>query len=137
MPADKPNIAPFGRAIERLKEGIVRYYQDIEDEQIRDGLIKRFEFTYQLSHSTLKRYLEFASPNPGELDKMTFQDMIRTANEQGLLLGDWSSWRNFREMRTRSSHTYDEGTALQVIPHIPEFIDEVVHLYAKLQERLG
>jgi len=52
-------------------------------------LIQRFEFTYEISHKMLCRYLEASSANPAEFDKADFQYLIRTANERGLLLGDW------------------------------------------------
>ena len=99
--------------------------------------MQRFEFTYEQSHKMLKRYLEYASPNPGQIDEMTFQDMIRTANEQGLLLGDWSDWRGFREMRGATSHAYDEEVALRVVQRIPRFLEEAAHLHDRLRERLA
>ena len=110
-----------------------RYLSDIRDDQIRDGLIHRFEFTYELGHRTLKRYLKFAVANPEQIDEMTFQDVIRTANAQGLLLGDWEDWRKFREMRSRTSHTYDENTAIEVIPR---FVEEVIYLRDQLGRRV-
>ena len=125
---DKLNIQPLSNAVMRLQEGWRRYLQDIGDTQIRDGLIQRFEFTYEISHKTLKRYLEYASANPAEIDLMTFQDLIRTANEQGLLLGDWSDWRQYRDMRSRTSHTYDEAVALAVVQGIEKFLAEAVFL---------
>ena len=80
---DIPDITPFKRAIQRLEEGLERYRKDTSDLQIRDGLIQRFEFTYELGCNTLKRYLEYTAANPALLDQMTFQDQIRTANEHG------------------------------------------------------
>ena len=88
MSNEKPGITPFERAIQRLEEGLARYRADTSDAQIRDGLVQRFEFTNELGHRVLKRYLEYASANPEQFDEMTFQDLIRTANEQGLLLGE-------------------------------------------------
>jgi len=102
----------FERALRRLEEGLARHREDTSDIQIRDGLIQRFEFTYELAHKALKRYLEYVSASPEQFDEMTFQDMIRTANEQGLLLGDWSDWRRFRETRARTSHAYAEDAAM-------------------------
>ena len=67
---------------------------------------------------------------------MVFQDMIRTANEQGLLLGDWSDWKDYREMRGATSHAYDEEVALRVVREIPRFLEEVAHLRDRLSERL-
>ena len=137
MSNDKPGITVFERAIQRLEEGLARYRADTSDTQIRDGLVQRFEFTYELGHKVLKRYLEFASANPEQFDEMTFQDLIRTANEQGLLLGNWPDWRGFREMRGKTSHTYNEDVAIEVVAGIPRFVEEAIYLRDKLRERLA
>lgn len=134
---DKLNIQPLSNAVMRLQEGWRRYLQDTGDTQIRDGLIQRFEFTYEISHKILKRYLEHTSANPAEIDLMTFQDLIRTANEQGLLLGNWSDWKQYRDMRSRTSHTYDEAVALAVVQGIEKFLAEAVFLQNTLQEKLA
>lgn len=129
------DISSFQKAITHLREGLARYQQDISDTQIRDGLVQRFAFTYEIAHKTLKRYLELASPTPGQYDLMPFQDLIRSGNEQGLLLGDWPAWRNYRDMRSRTSHTYDEGIALQMVAGIPAFLEEAAHLYEQVRQR--
>ncbi|MDO4697714.1 MAG: nucleotidyltransferase substrate binding protein [Pasteurellaceae bacterium] len=130
------HLTPLENAVERLSEGLIRYQQDTTDLQIRDGLVQRFEFTYEISHKILKRYLETISANPEQYDAMTFQDLIRTANEYGLLLGDWSDWKRYRDMRSRTSHTYDEDTAILVVNGIPKFLSEAQHLVKTLQGRL-
>lgn len=137
MSNGKPQIAAFERAIQRLEEGLVRYQADTSDTQIRDGLIQRFEFTYELGHKILKRYLEYASANPEQFDEITFQDLIRTGNEQGLLLGEWPDWRGFRDMRGKTSHTNNENVALDVVAGIPRFIDEASYLRDRLRQRLA
>ena len=131
---EKLDITSLKNAVVRLDEGILRYQSDITDLQIRDGLIQRFEFTYELSHKMLKRYLELISPNPMEFDAMTFQDLIRSGNEKGLLLGDWADWKVYRDMRSRTSHTYDENTAIQVVSGIPKFLAEVKFLVNCLEK---
>ena len=132
----RPDIEPLEKAIQRLEEGLVRYRSDTTDLQIRDGLIQRFEFTYELGCKTLRRYLEYTAPNPGLFDQMTFQDQIRTANEQGLLLGPWPDWRGYRRLRGMTSHTHSEAIAVDVVAHIPAFLEEVTHLRDRLRERL-
>jgi nucleotidyltransferase substrate binding protein (TIGR01987 family) len=128
-------LGPFEQAVLRLGEGLARYERDVSDVQIRDGLIQRFEFTYELSHKMLKRYLERVSPEPAQYDGMPFQDLIRSGNEQGLLLGNWPRWKMYREMRGRSSHTYSEATALEVVTIIPAFLQEAEYLLKQLQQR--
>jgi nucleotidyltransferase substrate binding protein (TIGR01987 family) len=104
-------------------------------EQLRDGLIQRFEFTYELSHRTLRRYLVQTAASPDETGALPFAELIRAGNALGLLRSDWPAWRRFRDMRSRTSHTYDAGTASEVVAAIPEFLSEVEHLAAELERR--
>ncbi|MEO5706142.1 MAG: nucleotidyltransferase substrate binding protein [Alteraurantiacibacter sp.] len=122
------DLSPLVSAVARLDEGLERYNRDTSDEQIRDGLIQRFEFTYDLAHKMMRRVLESKAANPEEIDRMGFPDLIRTACEQGLVTGDWPQWRAWRDMRNITSHTYDEAKALQVVAGIPLFLAEVLAL---------
>jgi nucleotidyltransferase substrate binding protein (TIGR01987 family) len=131
------DIAPLVRAIARLDEGLARYRRNETDEQLRDGLIQRFEFTYEQSHRMLKRYLASVAATPGTYDQMPFADLIRTANEQGLLLGAWPAWRTYREMRNKASHTYREDVAVEVVEGLDGFLAEVIHLRDELTDRLS
>ena len=131
------DLAPLHNATNRLHEGWLRYQMDISDTQIRDGLVQRFEFTYEISHKILKRYLEMTSATPELFDQMPFQDLIRTGNEQGLLLGNWPDWRLYREMRGKTSHSYDEAVALEVVAGIPKFLAEASYLSEQLQKRMA
>jgi nucleotidyltransferase substrate binding protein (TIGR01987 family) len=133
----KLDTTSLGNAVRRLREGVARYERDPTDEQIRDGLIQRFEFTYELSHKMLRRYLKETAASPDEIERMPFADLIRTGNAQGLLRSDWPTWRQFREIRARTSHTYDVNVASQVASAIPAFVEEAEHLYAELQRRLA
>lgn len=129
------DLSVLTNALNRLIEGNDRYVKDINDSQIRDGLIQRYEFTYEISHKILKRHLELKSPNPEVFDSMAFSDLIRTGNEQSLLKNDWTKWKIFREMRSKSSHTYDEQIAKEVVSIIPDFIDEAKFLLAQLENK--
>lgn len=136
MSGVKLDITSLNNAVSRLREGLERYLSDTSDIQIRDGLIQRFEFTYEISHKMVKRFLEMTSANPADFDEMNFQDIIRTANERNILSGDWSSWRVYRDMRARTSHAYDEDVAIQVVKGIPGFLDEAEYLLRYLQNEL-
>lgn len=131
------DISALEKAFYKLKEGYERYANDESDEQIRDGLIQRFEFTYELSHKMLKRYLQMTSATPEQFENESFQFLIRSANEKSLILGNWNDWRRYREMRSKTSHTYDQKVALQVVEGIPEFIKETEGLINNLNERLS
>ncbi len=131
------DITPLERAVTRLAEGLARWQRHPEDDQLRDGLIQRFEFSYELAHRLLRRYLAAISASPDEITQMPFPDLIRTAGEQGLLLHDWPAWRGYREMRNKTSHSYDERVAIQVVDGIPAFLEEAQVLCRRLKQRLG
>ena len=104
-------------------------------EQLRNSVIQCFEFTYDLSHKMLKRYLEATAASPEEVDLDTFQNLIRSGNEKGLLRSDWLRWRIYRQARTDSNHTYDESKAAAVYAIAPDFLEEAKFLYAQLVKR--
>lgn len=126
------DFSPLIKAVARLDEGLARYRRDESDAQIRDGLIQRFEFTYDLAHKFLRRVIEAGAANPEEIDRMTFPALIRTASEQGLVNGTWADWQVYREMRNITSHSYDEAKALQVTAAIPDFLTEANGLVTRL-----
>ena len=128
------DFSPLAKAVSRLDEGLERYRRDTTDTQIRDGLIQRFEFTYDLAHKMLRRAIEAGAANPEEIDRMGFPDLIRTATERGLVASDWAAWRTWREMRNITSHTYDEAKALQVVAEIPAFLAEARIAVERLEQ---
>ena len=118
------DFSSFVKAVTRLDEGLERYNRDTSDILIRDGLIQRFEFTYDLAHKMLRRQLESVSANPDRVDRLSFAELIRNVTEQGLIGTDWTAWRTWREMRSITSHAYDADKALQVVEGIPGFLVE-------------
>lgn len=134
---DRLDLSSFSRAIARLDEGWSEYRRDTARTIIRDGLIQRFEFTYEIAHKTLKRFLVSTSPSPAQYEGMSFQDLIRSGNEAGLLLGDWPVWKGCRDLRAKTSHVYDEEAALEVVAGIPAFMAEAKHLLENLERRIG
>ena len=131
------DTSSLGNAVQRLREGLARHLAEPQDEQVRDGLIQRFEFTYELSHKMLRRYLRENAPSPDEIERLPFAELIRRGNAAGLLREEWPAWRRFRDMRTRTSHTYDTRIAAQVVAAIPEFLAEADFLDAELRRRLA
>lgn len=131
------DIGALVNAVARLHEGLERHRHEPADEQLRDGLIQRFEFTYELAHRTLRRYLRQESPSPAMFDQMPFQELIRTGSAEGLLLGDWPAWRHYRDMRARTSHTYSAAVAEEIVRDIPAFLADAIHLRDTLRRRLA
>lgn len=133
----KLDVSPLNKAVKSLEAAINEYNKQSANEFIRDAAIQRFEYTYELSHKMLKRYLENTEPNAEQIDSMSFPELIRTASERGLLLNGWDVWTVYRAARNMTSHTYDELKAKEVYDVIPNFLKEASHLLKKLQERLS
>ena len=130
------DISPLERAIGRLEEALAIYRRDTTQLLIRDGLVQRFEFTYEIAYKILRRYLADNAGPPERIGSMNFADIIRAGNENTMLLGDWPRWKTYRDMRSRTSHSYDEAVALDVVAGIPAFLEEACYLRDRLRERL-
>ena len=135
------DFSPLANAISQLEKSIAFATSEMAEndkdlfEQFRNSVIQCFEFTYELSHKMLKRYLEETAANPEEIDLSTFQNLIRIGNEKGLLRSDWTVWRDYRHARSNSSHTYDSNKAEAVYHIAADFLAEAHYLYRQLQAK--
>lgn len=127
------NITSLENAVKRLDEIIVRYQSDVSDDGIRDSVIQRFEFTYSIALKTLRKYFIERAFVVDDVEHMSFNDMIRTANRLDLLKSNLEIWTNYRNMRNLTSHTYNEEIALKVVSIIPAFYEEILYLVDKLK----
>jgi len=136
------DFSSLTNAISQLEKSIEYANSDLAKsdaglrEQLRNSVIQCFEFTYELSHKMLKRYLEETAASPEDIDVSTFQNLIRLGNEKGLLRSDWTKWRAYRQARTDSSHTYDVDKAEAVFEISPDFLDEARYLLRELTGRV-
>ena len=128
------SILSLENAVKRLGEILTRYKSDVSDDGIRDSVIQRFESTYSIALKTLKKYFIERAFVADDVEHMSFNDMIRTANRLELLKSDLEMWTKFRNMRNLTSHTYDEEIAKKVVSVIPDFYEEVCFLLEKLKD---
>ena len=131
------DIKPFENAINGLIDVINIYRSDESNIYMRDSMIQRFEYTYSLALKMIKRYFSISAFEKENLDSMTFNEMIRTANRMNLLRSNLEKWDIYRQKRNMTSHTYDENIAKDVASIIPDFKDEVEFLLNKLKEKLS
>lgn len=129
------DLTTFSNAIKSLIEILNRYERESSDLAIRDAAIQRFEYTYSLSLKMIKRFFKISAFEKENIDGMTFNEMVRTANRMGLLKSNLEQWSKYREIRNMTSHTYDEEIAQKVVALIPDFKDEAVFLLNKLEEK--
>jgi len=101
-------------------------------EQFRAASIQGFEFTHELAFRFLKRALEQLVPDPGAVDQMTYMQVVRSAAEIGLIV-DVARFRDYREKRNLTSHTYDDAKAEQIVAVLPAFAADARHLIDALE----
>ena len=129
------DVSPLAKAVIQLRDAIEEQAREPERLLLRAGLIQTFEYTYELSYRMTRRYLEAISANQDDVDLLTFEGLIRRADELGLVLSPVAVWKEFRKARTDTSHTYNEEKALGVVAKIPAFEKEATYLLQRLQER--
>lgn len=80
------------------------------------GLIQRFEFTHELAWNVLKDYFEYQ----GNIDITGSRDATREAFNKGLI-DDGDGWMEMIKSRNKSSHTYNEETAKEIVNNVVEW----------------
>lgn len=98
---------------------------------MRDGVIHRFEYTFELAWKTIKRYLEIYGLE--KADTLTNRDLFRIGAEQGLI-EDPSSWFNYMIDRNRTSHVYDVAVANDVFRTAVSFLKDAAYLLDQLKK---
>lgn len=100
----------FSNAVERLKEAL----EEKENDIIIDGVLHRFEFTFELAWKTMKDYLEYV----GVIEKTgSPREIIKSAFEYGML-EDGEAWIKMMLARNSLSHLYDEAKSREVYQDI-------------------
>ena len=117
--------AAFLRALQRLRDVL----DQNENEFIRDAIIQRFEFTFEMAWRSLFRLLLDRGERVGEN-----ASAVLTAAHVSLLIEDAERWHRVRIARNKTSHTYDEALAIEVSAMIRA---DAMPAFEALAERLG
>jgi len=119
------------RAFKQLKDAINRF--DDLDDLSKEGLVQRFEYTFELSKNTIKDYLE----SKGEIEKYP-RDIIKKAF-QLQIIENGEIWIEMLEKRNIMSHTYDQATFVEIVTSIKDRyfveIENLVSFFKKENEQ--
>jgi len=118
----KKALATLERSVAAAKE---RKLNEMEEQ----GLIQGFEFTFELSWKLLKDYLE----SKGFKDFHGSKDTYKLAFQEGII-SDGEIWMEMIDNRNRSSHTYEEGIAKQIISLV---LSKYFHKFKELSEKMN
>jgi nucleotidyltransferase substrate binding protein (TIGR01987 family) len=123
-------LKSFRQALEALRRALAQP----KDEYLRDSVIQRFEFTYELGWKSLKRYLE-EDEGTENVDILSRRDLFRLAAEKGLL-DDPLEWFGYHQARNDTVHTYQVAKAEEVYATAARFQVAAGILLERLEARL-
>ncbi len=120
------------KAINSLGMALDKSAQDLGDDIVRDAVIQRFEYTYELCWKMLKRKLERDAANPSLIDQLPYRDLIREGAVRGYIEHP-EPWFEYRAARNITSHTYDEQKAIVVYRTAVQFVKDAAVLLKNLK----
>ena len=110
---------------------VLRNFTSVEKLNIREeqGLIKSFEYTYELGWNVMKDFLI----EKGNNEIFGSKDAIRQAFKLGII-DNGEAWMNMVNDRNRTVHTYDHENAEIVVNNIlTNHISAFENFYAKMK----
>jgi nucleotidyltransferase substrate binding protein (TIGR01987 family) len=128
------DFTSFESALGSLKKAVDRATGAPDDEEVRDAVIQRFEYTFELAWKMIKRQLEVESAIPSEIDTLSFRSLMREAAEKGMIQS-FEPWMVYREQRNITSHTYSQEKAESVFETAKKFLPVAQKLLSNLRER--
>ena len=132
----KLNLDTLEKAIISFKKALDEYDLDQSNDFVRDAVIQRFEYSYELSTKMIIRYLSIVSADPSIINELSFSEIVREAYTKGILQNSWEKWKTYRNDRNRTSHGYDENNAIEIANNVLLFYNEAIFLLAKLKEKV-
>ena len=125
----KQRFNNFNSAFHRLKSAVERIEE--LDDLAREGLVQRFEYTFELAWKTIKDFLE----SKGEPEKYQ-RDIIKKAFQLEII-DQGELWLEMLENRNLMSHTYNQSTFETVVDLIHnKYFPEISKLVKFFQSEL-
>ena len=118
-------LSDYKNAVDRLEEAL----KEPESEIVIDGVLHRFEFTFELAWKTIKDALEYL----GLVDKTgSPREVIQLSYKQNII-EDGELWIEIMLARNSLAHIYDEQQSREIYNKIK---NEYIIEFKKLRERL-
>ncbi|MBE94404.1 nucleotidyltransferase substrate binding protein [Marinobacter sp.] len=118
----------FRKAFQQLDEAVALGRSRELSKLEKQGVIQAFEYTYELAWNLLRDYLRWQ----GNAQLAGSRDTIREAFSAGLI-EKGETWMQMLLDRNRTSHTYNEETAEQILAAINEHYHP---MFVALQQRM-
>ncbi|MCJ7840028.1 nucleotidyltransferase substrate binding protein [Lederbergia sp. NSJ-179] len=123
-------LEDYKQACMRLKEATEL---EIEYDIVIDGVIQRFEFTFELSWKLMKMLLEYYGVTELRSPRATIREAF--ANR---LISDGEQWIDMMVDRNKTSHLYDEVEAKLIYDKIRDvYTNRLMELCEKAEKEIA
>ena len=121
----KQRLENFAKALSNLNEAVELASERPLSKLEQQGLLKSFEFTYELAWKSIKDYLEVQ----GLSGIIGSRDAFRLALQNGLI-NEGDTWQDMVDDRNLLSHDYDEKIATAIAMRCPAYA-KLLNAYLK------
>ena len=126
-------VAQLQKSFDYLHSDLAREDPDLRV-QFRAATIQAFEFSYELAVRVIRRQLAQIVASPDQLHEMDFADLMRDA-AGARIIPDAQSYMRYREMRNKTSHTYNVELAEKTVAQMDGFLRDMNYLLDQLRVR--
>ena len=121
-------LTPLKRALATLEEALAAPDSGF----VRDSIVKRFEYTYEVSWKMMQRFLKRREDDIPPTRRELFREAARLG-----LIDDPRTWFTFHENRNKTAHAYSEAAAREVITMARQLAPAAAYLIAALEKSNG
>lgn len=125
-------VEHFCRGVQRLSEALSELDQNPDSTVIRDGVIQRFEFTFELAWKSLREYM---ADQGADMSGVVFSKQVLKAAYAGQIIDDEQVWLAMLAARNVTSHVYDDKQAAQIAAEIRDRFMAPLAALAEFYER--
>ena len=119
-------FANYSKVLLQL-EKFIKKAKDLNELE-KQGMIQSFEYNFELAWNLIKDYYEYQ----GVTEIQGSRDAFRLAFNRGLI-ENGEGWMQMIQSRTKTSHTYNEETAEEIVS---EILNKYYILFKKLYETM-
>lgn len=124
-------LEDYNKAFLRLKQGLEEY----DGSEIScDGILKRFEFTFELAWKTLKDYLTY---NGFDIKTGSPREILQISFKEGVIK-DGNEWIDMMLSRNEVSHIYDYEVSRKIYELVKnkyiKYLEELNNQFIKIKE---
>lgn len=126
----KEKFAEYKKAVNKLKEALE---EDASNPLLYDGVMQRFEFTYELAWKLMKLYLESEGIVTVNSPRLAFKEAFAT----GIII-EGETWIDMINARNLTVHIYNEQMAKEIYDKVkdkyyPAFVAFASKMEGKIQ----